>query len=75
MTTATLADRIWNGERVRVATPANCRFTIVRKMDRHGFGVRGFGVIPDGRKRPINGHRILSRSEIKNWADDLTEIR
>lgn len=74
---ATLAERIWDGQRVRVTTGA-ATFTIVCK---EFAGLKGFGVIPDGRKRPVRGrrgptgagaHRIMSREDVENWADRPT---
>jgi hypothetical protein len=81
-TPRTLADRIWAGERVRVTT-GETTFTIASKTDSYGFGIRGFGIIPDGRTRVLSrrrkagdgGYKLLERWEVEAWADALTEAK
>lgn len=71
----TLAERIWNGETVRVIALQFCGtnrdkrlrpFTIRR---RYYAGARGFSCQHDGERATT--HRILSRADVEQWADSL----
>ena len=69
-----LFQRIWTGESVfvRLKHPPHTRFRIVSKIL---FGVKHFGIIPDGKRRVTkDGYRLLDESIVSQWVESLEEI-
>lgn len=72
----TLYDRLRaanDGDRIPVRAPATGKeFTI---SVRYFAGVRGYGVVPAGRKRVTRaGHMMIDPDVLRAWAENLEEV-
>lgn len=71
----TLYDKLKNADdrdRFPVKTPDGGTFTIeVRRW--RDTAVRGYGVIPDGKTKVVDGHKLLDPNRLLGWVENLRE--
>ena len=67
-----MMQQLAGGKRVHVQTEEGTKFWIEPK---HESGMHGYAVIPEGGKRRVTPHRLLSKADLYNWLSSLEELK